>query len=140
MILAQLKAHLAERGPAVLAGLAARFEVEPAALRAMLAQLMRRGLVRRTAAGQACGSCTSCDAHRQELFEWAAPPPSAPSCARLGPDLDESDPAAMLRDAACGGPSSFDKLRMRGNPCNKQPPHAEPPHPELVEGRSMRSV
>ncbi|MDH3597287.1 MAG: FeoC-like transcriptional regulator [Rhodospirillales bacterium] len=58
MILAQLKAHLAARGPVAVAGLAARFEVEPAAMRAMLEQLMRRGLVRPVPAAEACGGCT----------------------------------------------------------------------------------
>ena len=71
MILAQLKAHLAAQGPAGVAGLAARFEVAPAAMEAMLGQLMRRGLVRRSADGGACGGCTRCDLHAQELFEWA---------------------------------------------------------------------
>jgi hypothetical protein len=84
-MLSQLKAHLVERGPVAVGGLANRFEVEPAAMRAMLEHLMRRGLVRRMAAGQACGSCTRCDVHVQELFEWAAPPDSAPSGARLNP-------------------------------------------------------
>ena len=83
MILAQLKAHLAAQGPAGVAGLAARFEVAPAAMEAMLGQLMRRGLVRRSAAGGVCGGCTRCDLHAQELFEWAASPQAAAGCARF---------------------------------------------------------
>ena len=70
MILAQLKAHLAARGPVAVAGLAARFEVEPAAMRAMLEQLMRRGLVRPVPAGEACGGCTKCDADGLEFYAW----------------------------------------------------------------------
>jgi hypothetical protein len=83
MILAQLKAHLAAQGPAALDSLASSFEVEPAAMRAMLGQLMHRGLVRRSAAGGACGGCTRCDLHAQELFEWTASPQAAAGCARF---------------------------------------------------------
>jgi predicted transcriptional regulator len=73
MILSQLKAYLAERGPVPIASLADRFEVEPDTMRGMLEHLIRKGLVRRMIADKACGDCMMCDAHSQELYKWSDP-------------------------------------------------------------------
>jgi predicted transcriptional regulator len=73
MILSQLKAYLAERGPVPIASLADRFEVEPDTMRGMLKHLIRKGLVRRMVADKACRDCMKCDAHFPELYKWTDP-------------------------------------------------------------------
>ncbi len=71
MILTELRAYLAERGPASITGLASRFEVEPDTMQGILEQLTRMGSVRRVASDYACGGCTKCDTAFQSLYQWA---------------------------------------------------------------------
>jgi putative ferrous iron transport protein C len=71
MILAEVRDYLAARGQAPLTDLAARFDVDAQAARAMLDHLIRKGRVRRIDAGaNACGSCCGCADKLPEVYEW----------------------------------------------------------------------
>ena len=71
MILSELKQYLAQRRRAPLSDLAARFDVEPDALRGMLQTFVSKGRVRRLDAG-GCGPCGGgcCSAPLPEIYEW----------------------------------------------------------------------
>jgi hypothetical protein len=70
MILADVRAYLAERGRAPLSDLCARFDVEADALRAMLQVWERKGRVRRLEPGTPCGCCCTCSEANPEIYEW----------------------------------------------------------------------
>lgn len=71
MILAELRDYLAARGRAPLSDMAARFDVDADALRAMLDHWVRKGRARRLAADAGkCGSCCSCGTTLPEVYEW----------------------------------------------------------------------
>jgi predicted ArsR family transcriptional regulator len=71
MLLTELSAYLARHRRAPIGDLAGRFQIEPAALRAMLDLLVAKGRVRRHDSGEICGGCTKCEAYRLEIYEWA---------------------------------------------------------------------
>lgn len=71
MILMELKQYLSERGQVPLADLVHRFEVQPEALRGMLAHWIRKGKVRQRLPAGACGNgCCKCDPETLEVYEW----------------------------------------------------------------------
>ncbi|MGD8908845.1 MAG: FeoC-like transcriptional regulator [Chromatiales bacterium] len=71
MILSQVRDYLLERGQATLADLALHFDTEPAAMRGMLDQWVRKGRVERRRVEAACGtSCNRCDPAAMELYVW----------------------------------------------------------------------
>jgi putative ferrous iron transport protein C len=77
MILAEVRDYLAQRGRAPLTDLAARFDVDADAARAMLEHWVRKGRARRIDAGRsACGGCCGCAEELPEVYEWVerAPP------------------------------------------------------------------
>jgi DNA-binding IclR family transcriptional regulator len=70
MILAEVRDYLAARGRAPLTDLAARFDVDAEAVRAMLDHLVRKGRLRRLdAVGSACGGCCGCADQLPEVYE-----------------------------------------------------------------------
>jgi putative ferrous iron transport protein C len=71
MILAEVRDYLAARRRAPLTELAARFDVDAEAARAMLDHLVRKGRLRRIVAGTAaCGGCCGCADQLPEVYEW----------------------------------------------------------------------
>jgi putative ferrous iron transport protein C len=87
VILSELRDYLAVRGRAPLSDMAARFEVDEDALRAMLEVWIHKGRVRRIdTGGKACGGCCGCATALPELYEWvgrrtAPADPHAPAAA-----------------------------------------------------------
>ncbi|MGF1614627.1 MAG: FeoC-like transcriptional regulator [Gammaproteobacteria bacterium] len=74
MILTDLKEYLRERRQAPLMDLVYRFDVEPEALRGMLAHWIRKGNVRRQVGAGVCSTgCGKCDPEALEIYEWVAP-------------------------------------------------------------------
>ena len=77
MILAEVRDYLAKRGRAPLTDLAARFDVDADAARAMLEHWIRKGRLRRIdAGGGACGGCCSCAEKLPEVYEWVEAGPA----------------------------------------------------------------
>jgi len=76
MILAEIRDYLSSRGCAPLSDLAAHFDADPEALRAMLETLVRKGRVRRLAIeveNRSCGGCCcTCGIVSPEMYEWVA--------------------------------------------------------------------
>ena len=71
MILAEVRDYLAARGRAPLTDLAARFDLDADAARAMLDHLIRKGRVRRIDSGPStCGGCCGCADKLPEVYEW----------------------------------------------------------------------
>lgn len=71
MILIELKQYLSARRQAPLVDLVHRFDVEPEALRGMLAHWVRKGKVRQKTGTGACGKgCGKCDPEALEVYEW----------------------------------------------------------------------
>jgi hypothetical protein len=80
MILSQVAGYLQERRSVALLDLCRRFDVDAAAMRAMLEVLGRKGRVRRVDTPAACHSgCGVCDPAAMETYEWAADPDREPS-------------------------------------------------------------
>jgi predicted ArsR family transcriptional regulator len=70
MLLTELSCYLVEHRRVPIADLASRFEVEPEALRGMLAMLVAKGRVRRLDTGEICDGCAKCEAYHLEVYEW----------------------------------------------------------------------
>lgn len=70
MILQQLQNYLRTHCSSSLEELTQHFGSDADALRGMLAQLIRKGRVRKVASKQ-CGSCHSCAPESLERYEWA---------------------------------------------------------------------
>ncbi len=71
MILSEVRNYLAGRGQATLADIALHFDTEPAAMRGMLDQWVRKGRVELRKTEAACGtSCNRCDPAARELYVW----------------------------------------------------------------------
>lgn len=71
MILSDLRRYLEARGQAPLADIALHFDVEPDAVRGMLAVWERKGKVRREKLNASCGSsCSQCDPVATEVYIW----------------------------------------------------------------------
>lgn len=80
MILVELKNYLEQHGSAGIIDLSRRFDVEPEALRGMLAHWIRKGKVRRVDRAGDCavrgnGSCHCAyvDPLAGEIYEWLRP-------------------------------------------------------------------
>lgn len=75
MILPELRRYLQQRGQASLADIAVHFDIEPDALRGMLAVWMRKGRVSRQLATASCGSsCSKCQTAATEIYAWVDKP------------------------------------------------------------------
>jgi len=72
MILQQLQNYLRTHPQTSLEELTHHFQSDADALRGMLAQLIRKGRVRKLA-GKQCGGCHSCAPESLELYEWVNP-------------------------------------------------------------------
>lgn len=71
MILSDLRRYLRVQRRAAVYDLAVHFDIEPDAVRGMLGELERRGMVRRMPQGTPCGGgCRQCDPASIELYEW----------------------------------------------------------------------
>jgi hypothetical protein len=71
MIFADIRRYLKLNSRAAVRDLALHFGSEPDAIRGMLGELERRGMVRRLPAGTPCGGgCRQCDPAAIELYEW----------------------------------------------------------------------
>jgi len=71
MILSKVSNYLKLNRRAALQDMAAVLDVNPEALRAMLARLESKGNVRRLPSGTSCGSsCSKCKPEQIELYEW----------------------------------------------------------------------
>jgi putative ferrous iron transport protein C len=71
MILAEIRDYLSLRGQATLADIALHFEADPAAVRGMLQQWVRKGRIEQRKVEAACGtSCSRCDPAARELYIW----------------------------------------------------------------------
>jgi putative ferrous iron transport protein C len=72
MILSEIKRYLMKHKRVTLADLAIHFDTEPAAMKGMLAQWVRKGRVIesdvQTSCNKACSKC--CDASAMEIYEW----------------------------------------------------------------------
>lgn len=69
MILKALQQYLRDRPTTTLDELACHFAIDPDALRGMLAQLVRKGRVRKLETKK-CGGCHNCAPESLELYEW----------------------------------------------------------------------
>ncbi len=79
MILAQVSRYIEERRSAALLDLCHRFDVDAAAMRAMLEVLERKGRVRPVDTPAACHlGCGGCDTAVMETYEWCADPAEPP--------------------------------------------------------------
>lgn len=84
MILAQLRDYLSARRRVPLSDLAVHFDVEPDALRAMLATLIQKGRVRQIASGPTCAGCCGCAANAPaEIYEWVGTGARTANAAKL---------------------------------------------------------
>ena len=84
MILSELKQYLSQHKRAALLELSHHFDIEPEALRGMLATLQKKGLVEQLPAGALCGvGCRKCDSNSIEIFEWVAKTDKANGAARF---------------------------------------------------------
>lgn len=74
MILLELRDYLRGRGQASLQDLVQHFSSDPESMRAMLAQLIRKGQVRSSLPARPshghCGDCTHCDPTIFEIYYW----------------------------------------------------------------------
>lgn len=71
MIFSDIRRYLKQRGQAAVYDLAVHFNSEPDAIRGMLGEWERRGMVRRLPQGTACaGGCSKCDPATVEIYEW----------------------------------------------------------------------
>jgi hypothetical protein len=71
MIITELSDYLRETHRAALLDLSHRFDVDPDALRGMLATLERKGRVRKLPANTPCGGgCCNCDPATIEIYAW----------------------------------------------------------------------
>ena len=72
MILSEIKSYLMKHKRATLGDLAVHFDTEPGAMKAMLAQWVRKGRVLKfdiqSGCNKTCGQC--CDATAMEIYEW----------------------------------------------------------------------
>ena len=68
----EVKRYLSERKVAPLNDIATHFDMEPDAVRGMLAHWQRKGKVR-LHKDEGCGSggcCSGCGSHNKEIYEW----------------------------------------------------------------------
>ena len=72
MILQKLQQYLRDRPTISLAELAQHFQIDADALRGMLAQLIRKGRVRKLESKK-CAGCHNCASESLELYEWIRP-------------------------------------------------------------------
>lgn len=72
MILQKLQQYLCDRPATSLTELAQHFQIDADALRGMLAQLIRKGRVRKLESKK-CGGCHNCAPESLELYEWVRP-------------------------------------------------------------------
>ena len=70
MILSELRDYLKSHHRAALIDMSHRFDIEPDALRGMLAKWIAKGKVEKLAQGSDCGGCCKCDAANTEVYEW----------------------------------------------------------------------
>lgn len=75
MILADLRNYLRSQRQATLMDLAAHFDADPEAVRAMLALWINKGRVERLPLPPACGkTCALCDPSVAEVYRWRDTP------------------------------------------------------------------
>jgi hypothetical protein len=71
MILSDMRRYLKLNGRAAVHDLSIHFDSDPEAIRGMLSELERRGMVRRLPVGTLCGGgCRQCKPESVELYEW----------------------------------------------------------------------
>jgi putative ferrous iron transport protein C len=71
MILSDIKQYLSQRGSTSLSDISIHFDTDPDAMRGMLEQWIRKGLVTKHVASSACNSsCNKCDTEATELYQW----------------------------------------------------------------------
>lgn len=71
MILSKLTNYLKLNRRAAVTDMSGILDTSPDALRAMLARLETKGMVKRLPAGTSCGSsCSKCKPQEIELYEW----------------------------------------------------------------------
>lgn len=71
MILSEIKDYFKERSAASLSDLSIRFNVEPAAMRGMLDQWIRKGKLNKVDHSSSCPNCCSnCKSGHLEIYEW----------------------------------------------------------------------
>lgn len=71
MILSDLRSYLQEQKRVALKDMEMRFNIDPDALRGMLAKWINKGYVRKLPSGTSCSSgCCQCDPALTELYEW----------------------------------------------------------------------
>lgn len=73
MIIDRLRAYLHLRRRASLADLALHVQATPEAVRAMLARLEKKGVVRRLPVRPLCEHCVKCDPATLQFYEWVDP-------------------------------------------------------------------
>lgn len=71
MILSEIRDYVRERRQASLEEIALHVDSNPDAVRGMLERWIRKGRIRKTLKGPACGSsCGSCSSESTEIYEW----------------------------------------------------------------------
>ncbi len=71
MILSELRDYLKEHKRVTLNELVIHFDIDPDALRGMIAKWISKGKVRPLPVGKGCGStCHKCDPTLTEFYEW----------------------------------------------------------------------
>jgi len=68
----EVKRYLSERKVAPLNDIAMHFDMEPDAVRGLLAHWLRKGKVRmhKDEGCSSGGCCSGCGAHNKEIYEW----------------------------------------------------------------------
>lgn len=70
MILSELRDYLKSKHRAALIDMVHRFNVEPDALRGMLAKWIAKGKIEKLPQGSSCGGCCKCDPATTEIYQW----------------------------------------------------------------------
>ena len=71
MILTQIRDYLKQQGQAPLRDMAITFDMDPDALRPLLAHWISKGRIRKLPAGSPCpGGCSACLPDSVEIYQW----------------------------------------------------------------------
>lgn len=75
MLLTELRHYISTHRRVTLVDLINRFEIQPEAMRAMLAHWIRKGKVRHHVGSGACTTgCSKCSPESLEFYEWMGKP------------------------------------------------------------------
>jgi putative ferrous iron transport protein C len=71
MILSELRTFIQARQRVTLGELTTHFDIDPEAMRGMLQKWLRKGVIVKMSANEACGTqCCQCDPLLTEIYQW----------------------------------------------------------------------